>query len=350
MSERFSKIRFGSGLAVADEGGGVITVTSSGGAVGPAGPTGPAGPKGDTGLTGAPGPQGNTGPQGDPGAAGPQGPQGLPGAQGAKGDTGATGATGAQGPKGDPGAAGPQGPAGAAGATGAQGPKGDTGATGATGPAGPAGSGTPPGGTVGQALTKASSTDGDTVWSPRVAFPPTGTANDMVFGGDVSLYRQSAGQLRTAGDMLVDASLVVAFSNPAAKLFFGTAVDTNLYRAGANQLQTDGYIYAKASIYANRGSTLRVGLVGYQGLYPAVEFGDADDTRLYRSAATRLQTDGALYVGTELRSLGNVVLQAAGVANYSTLDLAFGGLGSRTVQVGPADSGGAGYRMLRVTN
>jgi hypothetical protein len=99
---KFSKIVWGDGLEVTDDGAGQITVAGGGGPAGETGPEGPAGPTGATGAAGATGPAGPTGP------------------------TGATGATGS---------------------------------TGATGP------GVPTGGTTGQALTKVSGTDYDTHWS-----------------------------------------------------------------------------------------------------------------------------------------------------------------------------------------
>jgi hypothetical protein len=107
----FSKIQFGDGLSVTDEGNDVIRV-DGGGTGGTAGPPGPQGP------------------------AGPTGP------------------------------AGPAGPAGATGATGAQGP---AGATGATGPAGPAGPGVPIGGSTGQVLTKTTAADYATNWATPAA-------------------------------------------------------------------------------------------------------------------------------------------------------------------------------------
>jgi hypothetical protein len=55
MVTKFSKIIWGDGLSVTDEGAGVITVAGGGGS-GPAGATGPAGPTGATGATGAAGP------------------------------------------------------------------------------------------------------------------------------------------------------------------------------------------------------------------------------------------------------------------------------------------------------
>jgi len=75
---KFSKIRFGDGLSVADDGGGQITVTGGGG-TGPTGPPGPTGPAGPTGATGA------TGPAGATGAIGPAGPTGATGPAGAAG-------------------------------------------------------------------------------------------------------------------------------------------------------------------------------------------------------------------------------------------------------------------------
>lgn len=56
MSGFFSKVKFGDGLTVTDEGDGVITVAGGGGATGPPGPEGPAGPTGATGATGPAGP------------------------------------------------------------------------------------------------------------------------------------------------------------------------------------------------------------------------------------------------------------------------------------------------------
>jgi len=70
----FKHIKFGDGLAVIDEGAGVITVNGAGGPPGPAGATGPAGAAG---------------------AQGPQGPQGIQGATGATGPAGSTGPAGA---------------------------------------------------------------------------------------------------------------------------------------------------------------------------------------------------------------------------------------------------------------
>ena len=49
---RFSKVKWGDGLAVTDEGGGVIRIDGGGG-VGPAGPEGPPGPEGPEGPPGS---------------------------------------------------------------------------------------------------------------------------------------------------------------------------------------------------------------------------------------------------------------------------------------------------------
>lgn len=123
-----SKIIFGTGLTVTDEGGGTIRVEGGGGA-GADGATGPAGAVGATGVTGATGPSG--------GPTGPQGATGVTGATGVQGATGVTGATGAgtTGATGVTGATGADGATGVTGATGA-GTTGATGVTGATGSGG----------------------------------------------------------------------------------------------------------------------------------------------------------------------------------------------------------------------
>ena len=50
----------------------------------------------------------------------------------------------------------------------------------------------------------------------------------ILFGDDTSLFRYSAGQLRTGGDLDIVGSL-----------FFGTGADTNLYRSATSLLKTD---------------------------------------------------------------------------------------------------------------
>jgi Collagen triple helix repeat (20 copies) len=160
---QFSKIKFGAGLAVTDEGNGVITVSGGGGGGGgghmiadettelPAraqlafvGPGVTASDDSTGGRTVVTIPdQGPAGPTGPPGADGPQGPQGIQGIPGPEGPTGPQGDPGLQGPQGDPGAQGPAGP------------------------------GVPAGGTTGQALVKTSAADYATDWAtPSGGLPP----------------------------------------------------------------------------------------------------------------------------------------------------------------------------------
>lgn len=91
----FEHIKFGDGLDVTDEGGGVIRVDGSGGPAGPTGATGPAG------STGAQGPAGATGAQGPQGIQGPQGTAGTAGAPGSKWFSGTGAPAGATGAVGD---------------------------------------------------------------------------------------------------------------------------------------------------------------------------------------------------------------------------------------------------------
>jgi len=149
MTIRGSKLQFGDGLVVTDEGNGVVRVDGVGGVAGPTGPEGPPGPTGPT---------------------GPEGPPGADGADGATGPPGPTGPTGSTGP---------------AGATGPPGPTGPTGPTGAAGPTGPAGPGVPTGGTTGQVLTKTSATDYATDWETPATGgggSPTGPAGGALDG------------------------------------------------------------------------------------------------------------------------------------------------------------------------
>jgi Collagen triple helix repeat (20 copies) len=143
----FSKVKWGDGLSVSDEGYGVIRIDGAGG-VGPQGPPGP------------------TGPTGPAGATGPEGPQGDPGA------TGATGPPGPEGPQGDPGA------------TGAQGPSGE---------------GVPIGGSAGQVLTKDTATDYDTSWQT-----PVGGGGHVITDEGVALAARPTLDFRGAGVTATD--------------------------------------------------------------------------------------------------------------------------------------------------
>jgi hypothetical protein len=119
-----------------------------------------------------------------------------------------------------------------------------------------------------------------------------------------------------------------------------TPLDTNLYRSAASALTTDGNFDAGKLIGAARGQASGAAAfwtqVAGDGVYARLTVinngrlnwgpgNAAADTSLYRSAVGQLKTDGNLVIG---------------------------GLGgsSQLVGVGAADSGGAGFRMLRVPN
>ncbi len=89
--------------------------------------------------------------------------------------------------------------------------------------------------------------------------------------------------------------------------------DTNLYRATANLLKTDDSLHVVGDLATGVGDAARqVQITSFQGLYPALVFGTAADTNLYRSAANTLRTDGKLIVGAGLDVLGdNVHIQSA---------------------------------------
>ena len=144
-----------------------------------------------------------------------------------------------------------------------------------------------------------------------------------------------------------------------------TATDTNLYRSAAGVLKTDGAFQAVSTVYAQTGTANQV-ILGYNGSYlsPGIAFGSATDTNLYRAAANMLKTDGSLVV-TQYLYLNhdsyskiffgtsndtNLYRAAAGALQTDgTFTLNASGV-VRTIEAGAPDSGGAGYRMLRVAN
>jgi hypothetical protein len=283
---------------------------------------------------------------------------------------------------------------------------------GATGPAGPTGPGVPTGGTTGQILAKTSGADYATAWVAQlditgkvdkdsVTAAATRLVQSMLVAGDTQpafkitgdgkhswgtggstapdtfLYRSAAAVLQTDGTFAFSplaATAVLKTYQPAAtpilaqrllttdtaaaftlsgdgSLHWGpggaTNPDTHLNRAAAQILQTpsqfqagngavvlgtDGHLDARYYVRANAQNVgaaagLEV-LLGYMGgAAAAIQFGTNNswDTNLYRSAAATLKTDGNLII--------------AGLGGSSQL-----------VQVGANDSGGTGYRMLRVPN
>jgi hypothetical protein len=116
------------------------------------------------------------------------------------------------------------------------------------------------------------------------------------------------------------------------KLLWGSGAaggDVNLYRGAADVLQTDDAIKV--------GATARIHIKPTA----EIQFGDAAgvlDTNIYRNAADTLKTDDEFVVGLN-----------RGSATESPLYLNVNGTVKR-VDIGAADSAGAGFKLLKVAN
>lgn len=131
---------------------------------------------------------------------------------------------------------------------------------------------------------------------------------------DTSLYRASANALKTNGIFkavgeIESQSYVRAFNIDAAPqanavilgyngnasapaIAFGSAFDTNLYRAAANLLKTDDNLHVVGDTVSGSGDAVRqIQMTSLSGLYPALVFGTTADTNLYRLSAGVLATD-----------------------------------------------------------
>jgi hypothetical protein len=151
----------------------------------------------------------------------------------------------------------------------------------------------------------------------------------LYFTSDTNLYRSAAGVLRTDAYFSMYYGISMDLGGGGAKIFFGASSDTNIYRSAANTLKTDGVMYIARELVV--GSSDAAGVKMY--------FGSALDTSLYRSAANALAT-GSYFQQT---IAGPASLQSATILNFN-------GVGARYLEVGGADSGGGGYRMVRVAN
>jgi hypothetical protein len=148
---------------------------------------------------------------------------------------------------------------------------------------------------------------------------------------DVALFRaamavlRASGQLEAAADIKSDLD-VVARSGAAGQIaltsnaiYFGSDLGTSFTRPSAGVLRGSGTIQAAADLTAGADIIARSGTAGQVALSTStIYFGNALDTSLYRAAA--------------------------GQFGMTTT------VGARSIEVGAADSGGAGYRMLRVAN
>lgn len=174
---------------------------------------------------------------------------------------------------------------------------------------------------------------------------------------DTNLYRGAANLLLTDDDFGValdmtarrggSAQVNIGARGPASEagITFGSALDTNLYRSAANVLKTDD-AFQSAGLRANSGHIeASTGNIYLYAANPSVYFGSASDIRLYRSAAASL----SFHDGTN--TLMTVTNPAADhyVGLHVLVDIA-GTKYSKQVHIGSLDSGGAGYRVLRVAN
>lgn len=169
------------------------------------------------------------------------------------------------------------------------------------------------------------SSDGTVGGNASIAF---GSANDT------NLYRYTAGTVKTDG-LLAAAGVVQSGHGGAAYAILDgpnsrltLSGDTNLYRLTAGYLATDGGLAAK-DLFAWYGLAQQVYL-GSIGGNAGAYFGNANDASLYRAAANTLETPGTLNVGA--------------------LGVNVPGVGGRAVVFGAPDSGGAGFRSMRVAN
>jgi len=133
---------------------------------------------------------------------------------------------------------------------------------------------------------------------------------NVYFGADYGIYVgrdglgiKTNGSLRTLG----------------GTVHFGG--DCSIAREASGVLSTPG-AFAVAGMLWSRDDT--------GNAYMGLGFGGAQDVLLHRVAAGTLQTNARF--------------------NCTGLGVAFGALGARSIEVGGPDSGGAGYRMVRVTN
>ena len=159
----------------------------------------------------------------------------------------------------------------------------------------------------------------------------------ITFGSDTYLYRLAAGMLKTDGRFDVATRLTVGIDN-VSKIWFGSNDDTNFYRAGVGVLKTDGNLYSVGQLVSRIGAATQVS-IGDAGGVAGLLFGSAGDVVLYRNSAKLLQTDSAF---TSTYDAG---------ANSSPFTFFFNNAGGyRQILVGAPDSGGAGYRALRILN
>jgi hypothetical protein len=192
---------------------------------------------------------------------------------------------------------------------------------------------------------------------------------------DTNLYRSATATLKTDQDFRSAGSITALDGNASFQIAltslgvrFGNPADTNLYRSAAGQLKTDGMILTGNSVISCYGGVGEVFLsYGGPAVAATIAFGTNRDTNLYRQAASALRTDGEMWIGARMKlrqfaeiQFGpgdgttwdtNLYRSAAGTLRTDSLFICYlPGIGARQLEVGAADSGGAGYRMVRVAN
>lgn len=163
------------------------------------------------------------------------------------------------------------------------------------------------------------------------------TPHGVPFPADTDLVRDGAQAIEDVATALDSRVL-------SGELLWGPpgAPDTRLSRMDVATLFTEGKLRAGSYITANLGGDEVI--VGYaRGVESGILFGA--ETKLFRDSPGTLKTDGAFIVSGEIFAEGDT-----GAAGQTRLLVFVSGVGARRVEVGAPDSGGSGYRQLRVTN
>jgi hypothetical protein len=157
---------------------------------------------------------------------------------------------------------------------------------------------------------------------------------------DTTLYRWYANALYTPGDFGVGGS-IRSYASAVVTSFYSTlsadttsrfsfdsngsmqwgpgnaAEDVTLARGGVNVLQTNSTFLSNKNVQANYGTANTVNVGWSAGAAAGIEFGSAGDTRIYRSAAGVLKTDGTLNAVGGLQ-INGVPVVSGGMSNPMT--------------------------------
>lgn len=117
----------------------------------------------------------------------------------------------------------------------------------------------------------------------------------MTIGDDCYLRKMSAQNLHVGETLRVNTNLVVGQSGAQAYIYFGNVLDVSLFRQTGGQLRTAGLFLADNDIYANWSTANQVVLYHNRGV-PEIIFGQPNDCSLYRSSShwiNHYSADGA---------------------------------------------------------